>query len=142
MPPRRFIVAILIAACTPPVASPRPRRLGDAMVEIAMRFERAGRAAEADRWELARYDLDEIDELLRDDLDGRPLAAAPRHLLDTFVAISLPELRAASTRRDGHAYELANARAARVCNGCHRASDKGFIEISENLGDVAPRVAQ
>jgi hypothetical protein len=112
------------------------------MIELANRFERAGRAAAADRWDLASYDLAEIDELVERDLDAHTFRPASRHLLDTFVAVTLPELRRASSQRDGRAYELANAQAARLCNDCHHASDKGFIEISEGLGDVAPRIAR
>jgi hypothetical protein len=140
---RRSVVVVLATACAQPqVMAPKPRRVGEAMVELANRFERAGRAAANERWDLASYDLAEIDELIERDLDGHMFTRAPRQLLATFATVSLPELRRASSRRDGRAYELANAQAARICNDCHRASDKGFIEISESLGDVAPRIAR
>ncbi len=138
----RSLAIVLVAACVQPPRAPQPRRLGEAMIEMANRFERAGRAAAADRWDLASYDLAEIDELIERDLDGHMFRPAPRHLLDTFVTATLPELRRASSQRDGRAYEVANAQAARLCNDCHRASDKAFIEISESLGDVAPRIAR
>jgi hypothetical protein len=122
--------------------TPQPRRLGEAMVEMANRFERAGRAAVADRWDLASYDLAEIDELVERDMNAHTFTSASRHVLDTFVSVSLPELHRASSAHDSHAYELANAKAAQICNDCHRASDKGFIEISERIGAVAPRIAR
>jgi len=140
----RSLFAIVLVACVhqPPAQAPQPRRLGEAMVEMANRFERAGRAAAAERWDLASYDLHEIDELIERDLDAHRFAGASRHVLDTFVAVSLPELRRASRQHDARAYELANAQAARQCNDCHRASDMGFIEVSETLGDASPRIAR
>ena len=67
-------VLILLAGCSsqpsaedhePPRLGPPPR-FGDRMDGIGRRLERLGRAAEAGRWELARYEVEELEETFED----------------------------------------------------------------------------
>jgi hypothetical protein len=51
-----------------------PKRYGDIMAEVGRRFERAGQAVVAGRWEMAGYDIGEIGELFEDDI---PVAVIP-----------------------------------------------------------------
>jgi hypothetical protein len=141
----RLVVASLLAALVGGCASgPRPaapsRRLGDAMDEAGRRFHRAGRAVLASRWDLASYDLHELDEIFAEDLAGSSWLGKPQlaQLAQRFEAQSLPALRAAVKTRDRTAFESASREAARACNACHKTAEQSYIEISENLGADVP----
>ena len=111
------------------------------MSEVGRRFERAGRAVVAGRWELAGYDLGEIDELFAEipdaimpedvTVDVRPIAKA-------FVDTQPPELRKAIAAKDRAAFEAAFARAAGACNGCHQTAKRAFLEIPTKIGVAVP----
>ena len=109
-----------------------------------MRFGRAGRAVLAGRWELAGYDLHELDEIFADDL-----ASSSWHgkvqlvpLAQDFASHRLPALRAAANAHDRAAYEHAAADAAHACNECHKAAEMPYIEISPMLGVEVPVISQ
>jgi hypothetical protein len=160
--PARFrrgfgLVAVLLGACTrpasepppappPPAAAPAPAApisYGNAMADVARRFELLGRAAVAGRFELADYQLGELGEQFEDTL---PHASLPREghpevlpaISSAFVHTNLPELQRALASRDHAAVLAAFERTARACNGCHRASGHGFIEIPLVAGRSVP----
>jgi hypothetical protein len=131
----------LLAACA---TAPRPvattRRLGDAMDEAGRRFQRSERAAIAGRWELAKYDLHELEEIFTEDLASSSWHGKPQlaDLARTFQSQQLAALRSAVDARDHAAFEHAVADTARACNACHKAADQNYIEISERLGADVP----
>jgi cytochrome c556 len=141
-------VALLLTVaggCAKSAAKPPARRYGDAMSEIGRRFERAGRAVAAGRWDLAGYDLDELGEVFAEDLphaerpgdvpiDPAPMAAA-------FAANSLPALVKAVETKDRAAFDGAFARAAAACNACHASTNKAFIEVAPTVGSEVPALA-
>ena len=128
-------------ADAPAAAAPQGKHFGDIMSEVGRRFERAGRAVVAGRWELAGYDLGEIDELFADipdaimpedvTIDVRPIAKA---FVDTHPA----ELKKAIAAKDRAAFEAAFARAAGACNGCHQTAKRTFIEVPTKVGVAVP----
>ncbi len=130
----RFVLAItaLIAACA---TAPRPvptRRLGDAMDEADLRFQRSERAAIAGRWELAKADLHELEQIFATSpWRGKPQLLGLAHRFQTQQLVAL---RTAVETHDHAAFERAATETARACNACHRAADEGQIEISESLG--------
>jgi len=143
--PRFALLVFALAACASaprPVAS--PRRLGDAMDEAGRRFQRAGRAVIAGRWDLATYDLHELDEIFEEDLastswHGKPELSA---LAQRFQEQQLAALRVAVHSHDRGTFEHAAAEAARACNECHKKADQAYIEISEGLGAEMPLVTR
>jgi hypothetical protein len=110
------------------------------MMEIGLRFERTGRAAIVGRWELAAYDVDELEEVFRGDLIPSSWTehAGVARLAHDFVTATLPALHSAVQRRDRQALEDAFTATARACNACHVAAGMSFIEISETIGQRAP----
>jgi hypothetical protein len=114
-------------------------RLGNVMAEIARRFEIAGRAAKASRFELAEYEAGEIEELFESDVPGAempgegPTAHIPA-MAKAFLESNAPELRRAAASGNGSAFAAAFQRAAAACNACHQASAKGFIQIPSEPG--------
>jgi hypothetical protein len=115
---------------------------GELMTEVGHRFERAGRAAVAGRWELAGYDLHELAEVLDDELPHAPrpedihtdLMPMARDLL----ARGVTPLQQAAQARDRRAFDAAFAQTAGLCNGCHRAGSRTFIEVPAIPGASVP----
>ncbi len=125
------------------VAKPPGMRLGNLMVETARRFEIAGRAVSANRFDLAGFEVGEIEELFEDDVPGAelpkegPTAHIPA-MARTFLDTSVPELKKAAAARDRPAFAVAFQHAASMCNACHQAAAKGFIQVPAELGRAVP----
>lgn len=141
------VVGLLVATVvgctrTSPVVEARPR-YGAVMSEVGQRFERAGRAASAGRFELAAFEAGELDELFREDLPRADLpkegasASLPAEA-DAFVKAYPARLKKAAAARDLPAFSDAFRDAAIACNACHAASGHGFIEIPTALGKPVP----
>lgn len=147
---RVAVVLLVVASCSRPAApsqqdgggGERPR-YGAVMAEIGRRFELAGRAFAAGRFDLASFEVEEMGEAFEGDLaraeppkEGN--AAALPALARVFLETHVPELKKAAAARDRAAFAEAFKRAATKCNECHQASEHGFIEISTALGAAVP----
>jgi mono/diheme cytochrome c family protein len=113
------------------------------MVQVARRFEIAGRAANANRFELAEFEAGEIEELFETDVPGAELpkegpTAQIHPMAKAFLAANAPELRKAAAARDHAGFATAFQRAAAACNACHQASAKGFIQVPSEPGKTVP----
>lgn len=117
------------------------------MSEIGRRFEIAGRAALAGRMELAEYEVGELKELFENDIPGAappkegPTAHIPA-MAQAFLKGPVPELRLAAAKKDRAAFAAAFGSAAAMCNACHQASAKGFIEVPSVPGKGVPSLDQ
>jgi hypothetical protein len=152
-----LVAAALVVACNPsgaqgsgraaPASSSAPaagqQSLGNVMAEVARRFEIAGRAAAANRYELAEFEAGEIEELFESDV---PAASLPKEgptahipaMAKTFLETNAPEMKKAAAAKDRAAFATAFDRAAAVCNGCHTASAKAFIQVPSVPGKGVP----
>jgi hypothetical protein len=123
--------------------SERPR-YGELMAEVGRRFSLLGRAGEAGRWELAAYELDELGEVFEDlrraEPPERKVQIDLRGLEEAFTHTHPPELAKAIADQDSTTFATAFARAAGTCNGCHVASERGFIEVPTEPGAEVPRL--
>jgi hypothetical protein len=146
-----FVLFALACACcsrasTNADAGAEPSaRYGVVMVEVGRRFEAAGRAARAGRWELCGYELHELEEAWTDDLPHAtpPAGVDPatlRTLAEPLGRDHLKALDAAAKARDGAAFDRAFATTANGCNGCHQAALHGFIEIPTQPGSAVPKM--
>jgi hypothetical protein len=115
---------------------------GEEMERIGRRFERLGRAGVVRRWELARYELHEIEEgveALGGATPPEDLVGADLHgLAEGFVARALPTLDSALASRDTAAFSTAFREVARECNACHQAIGRAFIQVPEVPGAEVP----
>lgn len=103
------LFALLVGGCSREQASssstaaPKPR-LGNVMVEVARRFEIAGRAMNANRFELAEFEVGEIEELFEDDVPNAelpkegPTAHIPA-VAKGFLEANVPELKRAAAAK-------------------------------------------
>lgn len=138
------VLALVVAgACAACAASGRPvptRRLGGAMAELGTRFERAGKAVLANRWDLANYDIAELGEVVEHDWTPASWKGNDKvaDLANAFATRTLPALQMTVRGRDRDAAARVFADTARACNGCHQAAGVGFIEVPEALGAASP----
>ena len=119
-----------------------PPRFADRMDEIARRLERLGRAGLAGRWELARYEVEELGETF-EDVERTPLPEDVAELnvkefIEPLVGTALPALDSALVRQDPAAFRDAFAGVAKRCNNCHRAAGRTFVEIPGEPGVDIP----
>lgn len=148
---RCAVGVVLLVACSapspapaPPVIEPveAPRRFGELMAEVGQRFERIGEAGAASQWELAAYDLTELDEIFEGDV---PTSRVPEDvpadvhaLAASFADTALPPLEQAVASRDAAAFTRAFASTGEACNACHASSDHAFIRIPTVPGMPVP----
>jgi hypothetical protein len=148
-------VAAVLVSCAPeksqpggsaPAATSAPRTgLGTVMADVARRFEIAGRAASANRFELAEFEAGEIGELFESDVPSAelPKEGPTAHILPmakAFLETNAKDLQKAATSKDLKTFEAAFQRTSAACNSCHKASEKGFIEVPSVLGRPVPDV--
>jgi hypothetical protein len=127
------------AASEPPVAP----GLGQVMSEVGHRFEMAGRAANANRFELAAFEVGELQELFETDV---PRASMPKEgptahipaMAKAFLEAVPPDLTRAAASKDQAVFATAFQRAAAMCNACHQASAKVFIQVPAVPGHAVP----
>jgi hypothetical protein len=135
-------LASLLASCSKG-APPEGRGLGDVMVDVGRRFEVLGRAAVANRWELAAYEADELGEIFENDV---PHASLPKEgptaqipgLSKAFLQSAPPALVKAAQAKDPVTFNAAYGEAASLCNSCHQSAEKGFIQIPALPGQAVP----
>jgi mono/diheme cytochrome c family protein len=117
--------------------------LGEVMVQVGRRFEMAGRAAAANRFELAAFEAGELEELFESDV---PRAKLPKEgptaqipaLAKAFLTTVPPELTKAADSQDRAAFAVAFQHAAAQCNACHASAAKGFIQVPSVPGQAVP----
>jgi len=150
-----WILALMLSAsCSKMQASPpsgdketspaeQAPGLGEVMVQVARRFEVAGRAAAANRFELAAFEAGELGELFENDV---PRASLPKEgptaqipaLAKAFLESIPPELTRAAASKDQVAFATAFQHAAAMCNACHMSAAKGFIQVPSVPGQSVP----
>lgn len=137
------------AGCTrAPPPPPEQQRadapgLGEVMVVVGRRFETAGRAAMANRWELAAFEAGELGELFEGDV---PHAQLPKEgptaqipgMAKAFLESVPPELLKAAETKDRAKFAAAFERAAAQCNACHASAAKAFIQVPTVPGQPVP----
>jgi len=142
----QLVAAVMLCAsvgCNAAAPPPPAPRLGDVMTQVGHRFELLGRAIQANRWELAEFELGE----LRETFDDVAVAAIPtdvkadvRQLAKGVIPAIESALSGAVAHRDLAIATAAFATAAKACNSCHQASGKPYIEIPEAIGVTVPRL--
>ena len=110
------------------------------MAELGSRFERAGNAVIANRWDLANYDIAELGEVVKHDWTPASWKGNQKveELASEFATRTQPALQMTVRGRDRDAAARVFAEAARGCNACHKAAGVAFIEVPEALGAPTP----
>lgn len=96
------------------------------MMEYNARFASAWYAAQAQNWDLAKFEVKEMGGVQAVAENTRPKRAAA---LQAFKKASLEPLAAAVEKKDKAAFEATYDKTIAACNACHVTSDKKFIKI-------------
>src|SRR5262245_17323508 len=121
-----FAVFAVMAACGRR-SSPEPYApgLGEMMSLQQMRHAKLWLAGEAENWELADYELDEIGEGFDDIVTFHPThkdsPVAPKDAIPRMVTEPLKLLRGAVDKKDAAAFAQAYDALTAACNSCHQA---------------------
>jgi hypothetical protein len=95
-----------------------------------MRHVKLWFAGQAQNWELADYELDELGEGFDDIVKYHPThkdsPVAPKDAVPRMVNEPLKELRDAVEKKDHGAFVTAYDSLTSACNSCHRATNFGF----------------
>lgn len=155
--PWLFLAFVLPASCSKTSSSPplgdkgasaaqpgaEAPGLGEVMAQVGRCFEVAGRAASANRFELAAFEVGELEELFANDV---PRASLPKEgptaqipsMAKAFLDAIPPELIGPAASRDRAAFAVAFRHAAAMCNACHESAAKGFIQVPSAPGQSVP----
>jgi hypothetical protein len=131
-----LIGAVALAACGREASQPVPPYvpgLGEIMTLTQMRHVKLWFAGEAGNWELASYELDELEEGFEDARTFHPTHKdAPQPLAEVMPAMvdaPIAALRGAVEKRDRPAFEAAFDALTAGCNACHQAMKFGFNAV-------------
>jgi hypothetical protein len=107
--------------------------LGEMMSLQQMRHVKLWFAEQADNWDLAAYEIDELGEGFDDVVKFHPThkdsPVAPKDAIPRLVNEPLRGLRAAIDKKDSHAFEQAYDALTASCNSCHQATNFGFNRV-------------
>jgi hypothetical protein len=141
-------MAVFLASCASPggaqskaAGSPEPSAatgtaepyvpgLGEIMSLTQMRHLKLWFAGQAENWELASYETDELEEGFADVVRFHPThKSSPEpltRLVPEFTEGPIEALRSAIAQRDLAAFTAGFDSLTQGCNGCHRAADFSF----------------
>lgn len=107
--------------------------LGEIMTLQQMRYTKLWLAGQASNWDLAAYEIKELQEGFDDVVAFRPThedaPGAPRDAVPHMVLEPLEELAAAVDRHDADAFPAAYDALTDACNNCHVAMEFGFNRV-------------
>jgi len=111
------------ASDAPPPAS-EPPRISAVMVETAHRFEMAGKARVAGRWDLSAYEVGEIIELFDVDMSRAFLPGVcddsiSEPMFSQLLDHQLPALKEAAQQHDAALFAQRYQLVSASCNTCH-----------------------
>lgn len=118
------------------------QHFGDRMDAIGRRFERLGRAALANRWEFARYEVNELRESF-EEIERMPPPEELEHmdmarLIEPLVESALTDVDSALVRQDAAAFRAAFQAASAHCNECHEVARHPYIIVPAEPGEEVP----
>ena len=102
--------------------------MGELMASTQMRHAKLFFAGQAQNWQLADYEMDELQEGFDDSVRLHPLhkGANVAELLPSLTAPAMTSLHAAIEQRDPAAFSQAFDALTHACNNCHEAANFGF----------------
>ena len=110
--------------------------LGEYMVGIQRHHAALFFAGQAGNWELASFELKEIEEGFQDAKEFQPLheKVDVKSLLESILPPVLKPLHESIEKADKQLFAKGFEALSSACNGCHQAANVTFIEIVEPTG--------
>ena len=125
-----------------PQAEPFVPGLGEIMSLQQMRHTKLWLAGHAGNWELAAYEVDELEEGFDDIIKLHPThkdsPVAPKDVIPRMVTAPVGELRHAVETRDAAAFTVTYDALTAACNNCHEATNFGFNRVQRPATNPYP----
>jgi len=116
--------------------------LGELMSLQQMRHVKLWFAAQAENWELAAYELDELGEGFDDVVKFHPThknsPVAPKDAIPRMVTEPLKQLQTVIDRKDARGFNQAYDALTAACNNCHQATNFSFNTVQTPAANPYP----
>jgi hypothetical protein len=116
--------------------------LGEMMSLQQMRHVKLWFAGQAENWDLADYEIDELGEGFDDVVKFHPThkdsPVAPKDAIPRMVTAPLGDLRKAVAAKDSAAFSQAFDGLTAACNNCHQATNFGFNAVQRPATNPYP----
>ena len=125
------LTASVLCAAAQPAKEPYAPGLGEFMTATQLRHAKLWFAGEANNWDLAAYEIDEIEEGLDDARkqfpthEGVPVGDMIKANIDPAIVV----LREAVAAKSSTKFMVAFDNLTGACNTCHAGAGKPFIRI-------------
>jgi hypothetical protein len=138
--------SLALGACSPSSSGATSEAyvpgLGEIMSLQQMRHVKLWLAGQAENWELAAYEVDELGEGFDDIVKYHPThkdsPVAPKDAIPRMVTQPVAALRAAVEKKDAAAFVQAYDALTTACNNCHQATNFGFNAVQRPTGNPYP----
>ncbi len=106
--------------------------VGDVMSNVQLHFAKLYFAVEASNWDLAKFELHEIEENLEKSVRLRPEEKGVQldGILEAFKETEFEAMNKAVVSKDKMSFGRAYDDSIAVCNSCHTATGRHFIVIT------------
>jgi hypothetical protein len=147
-----IVVLVMTAACRQP--SPAPSNasstapeayapgLGEIMTLQQMRHTKLWLAGEAGNWDLAAYEIKELQEGFDDVMKFHPThedsPVAPKDAIPRMVTVPLSDLGGVVEKKDTAMFGQAYDALTKACNDCHQATNFGFNVVQRPATNPYP----
>jgi hypothetical protein len=152
MVPVVIIMLGATAACRPSApapAQPVPAEqeayapgLGEIMTLQQMRHTKLWLAGAAANWDLAAYEIKELQEGFDDVVKFHPTheesPVAPKDAIPRMIPVPIRDLTAAVEKKDANAFATAYDSLTMACNNCHQATNFGFNVVQRPATNPYP----
>ena len=107
-----------------------------------MRHVKLWLAGQAENWELAAYEVDELGEGFDDIVKFHPAhkdsPVAPKDAIPRMITEPIKQLRAAVDTKDARAFADSYDALTAACNNCHQATNFGFNTVQRPASNPYP----
>jgi hypothetical protein len=115
--------------------------MGEIMSAIQRRHAKLWFAGNARNWNLARFELDEIEEGFEDAARYHPVyenEVKIPEILDAFMDQAVDDVRKAIVAKDSVKFRTSFDRFTNACNACHLPVNREFIKIKRPTDNFQP----
>jgi hypothetical protein len=134
--------AIESACARPSPAAAYVPGLGEIMTLQQMRHAKLWLAGEAGNWELASYEIKELDEGFDDVVTFHPThedaPVAPKDAVPRMMTGPLGDVKSAIAKKDPRSFEQAYDALTKACNSCHQATNFSFNVVQRPAANPYP----
>lgn len=131
-----------LSACRQEAPEAYAPGLGEIMTLQQMRHTKLWLAGEAENWDLAAYEIDELGEGFDDVVKFHPThkesPVAPKDAIPRMVTAPVMELRTSIEKKDKAAFEQAYDKLTDACNSCHQATNFSFNVVQRPAANPYP----